>query len=284
MINQQENIIWVVSYPKSGNTWVRLFLYFILTKAKSIMEDFPSLHEFPVASNRLLFDEYLGVSSSDLTNDEIQNLRPSIYKEISKVSDGLKLFKVHDAFTLTTDGHPVFPPEISRAVVYIVRNPLDIVISSASHTNRSITSCIESLNDPGYTIASGTDELKAQVPQFLGSWSDHVNSWLEQRLLPVILIKYEDLLFDSAKEFDRVLKILGIHATEEVFNLALKNCDFEHLRYLEKKHSFREKPIQSKQFFREGKAEIYRDKLDPEQIREISAKHSRLMNRFGYTR
>lgn len=248
------------------------------------MEDFPSLHEFPVASNRLLFDEYLGVSSSDLTDDEIQNLRPSIYKEISKQSVGLKLFKVHDAYTLTSDGQPVFPPEISRAVVYIVRNPLDIVVSYASHTNRSIPSCVESLNDPGYTIASGTDELKAQVPQYLGSWSGHVTSWLEQGLLPVVLIRYEDLLCDSAREFQRVLENLGIHATEEVFNLALKNCDFEHLRSLEMKHGFREKPIQSERFFREGKAETYREILDPEQILEISTKHSRLMNRFGYTR
>ncbi len=282
MINPEGNIIWVVSYPKSGNTWVRLFLHFILNRMEGLVNTFPSLHEIPIASNRLLFDEYLGVNSSDLTNEEISKLRPLIYREASRNSEGMALFKVHDAFGYTVDGNPIFPPDVTRAAVYIVRNPLDVAVSYSYHTGRSLSSCVHSLNDPGYSIASMGQDFKAQVPQHLGSWSDHVNSWINQTSIPAVMVKYEDLLSDSEKEFLRILEQLDIRYTNRGFEFAQKNCDFKHLQSLELRHGFREKPIQSKKFFREGKKGIYHEKLDPAQIKEICNKHQELMNRFGY--
>lgn len=276
-----QNIIWLASYPKSGNTWVRIFLHYMLRDDQGI-DSIPALDDIPIASSRILMDKYLGVNSSDLTEQELTDLRPYVYREISKDAQGPQAIKVHDAFGYTSGKNPVFPADVTRAAVYIIRNPLDVVVSYAFHTRRAISCCINSLNNPNYSISDNTGELKAQLPQYLGSWSHHVKSWLYQDFFAVLVIRYEDLLADSRRLLVQMLEYLGIAYTAEKLERALKGSEFKTLQNHEKNQGFREKPIQAGSFFREGKSNVYQDYLTETQIQKVYEAHSEIMRKYNY--
>ncbi|HJX72016.1 MAG TPA: hypothetical protein VJ346_08695, partial [Bacteroidales bacterium] len=74
-MNEQKKIVWLASYPKSGNTWFRIFLTNLLNHTNEPV-DINNLYPSTIASSRSLFDEATGLESSDLTLDEIELLRP----------------------------------------------------------------------------------------------------------------------------------------------------------------------------------------------------------------
>lgn len=282
MSSGAKNIIWLVSYPKSGNTWIRIFLQHILEPPREENEGIPLLNDIPIASNRSLIDKYLGISSSDLTDSEISDYRPEVYIKLSQIITDPMVLKVHDSFGKTSAGKPIFPPEITKGVIYVVRNPLDVVVSYAYHTGWPIETVIEHLNDPGFTISQNRNELKPQVQQHLGSWSDHYTSWNKQQQLPIILVKYEDLLGDCRKIFKLILERLELAHTHSNFENALKKSEFNHLKTLEETYGFREKPLQAKSFFREGRHGNYKNILSREQISSITSHHQKIMLELSY--
>ena len=117
----KKNIIWLASYPKSGNTWFRVFLTNLLSNS-DIPANINDLTETSISSSRKIFDEYTGLSSSDLTFSEIDSLRPEVYRMQSAESDELLFKKVHDKYYLTERGEPLFPTEITRGAIYFIPN------------------------------------------------------------------------------------------------------------------------------------------------------------------
>ncbi|KAB2870631.1 MAG: sulfotransferase domain-containing protein, partial [Bacteroidales bacterium] len=93
-------IVWLASYPKSGNTWFRVFLSNLLSESDQ-PADINNLYATPIASSRELFDEATGLSSAELTLDEIDILRPGVYSYAARNSKEILFQKVHDAWLLT---------------------------------------------------------------------------------------------------------------------------------------------------------------------------------------
>ena len=116
-----KNIIWLASYPKPGNTWFRIFLSNLFTE-KNEEENINSLYSTPIASCRSMFDELLSIESSDLTNDEIDLIRPEFYRNISlEAPDSEQSYhKIHDTFTKNKNNEWIFPPEITFGAVYSI--------------------------------------------------------------------------------------------------------------------------------------------------------------------
>ena len=83
-----KKIVWLASYPKSGNTWFRIFLSNILESSSSI-KSINQLNRTMNASSRTLIDKYSGVSSANLTELETEKLRPLVYRTMAEQSDDL---------------------------------------------------------------------------------------------------------------------------------------------------------------------------------------------------
>ncbi len=230
----------------------------------------------------MIIDKYLGVNSSDLTPQEIYNYRPDVYRALSNHVSDIQALKVHDLFGRTPKGDFIFPPEVTRQTIYIVRNPLDVAVSYSFHTGKSIHAIIQQMNDPRFTISKNGNVLKAQVSQHLGTWSEHVISWTEQKSLPIILIKYEDLLKNGKQVFRNMLDEMNIPYNKETFDKAFNACRFDQLKESEEAYGFKEKPLQAVSFFREGKKDVYKSQLDSEQIHEIVKNHKTVMYNLGY--
>lgn len=277
----KKNIIWLASYPKSGNTWLRVFLTNLINNTKQ-PANINDLKEATISSSRRLFDEYTGLSSADLTFEEIDKLRPDVYRMQSEESEDLLFKKVHDKFYYINKKQALFPSEISKGVIYLIRNPLDVLVSFAYHSAKPIQKMIKTLNDSSYAFCNHPDRLQNQLRQLLGSWSDHVKSWTEQKEIPVHIMRYEDMILNTFNTFKGAVEFIGFNSKTEEIKDAIEKSDFKILSEQEKQNGFKEKMIKSTSFFRKGLIGDWRNHIDDNTKNEIISNHFEIMKKFGY--
>lgn len=281
MNKDKKKIVWLASYPKSGNTWFRVFLENALAPP-GISKGINQLEISKMASSRFLIDHLLGVSSSELTNYETEELRPKVYRRLAEQSDDLQFLKVHDAWKRVSSGAALFPEDITKGVIYFIRNPLDVAISFAHHASKKIDSTIEDMNNASFSFCNNPRKTNQQVKQVMSDWSTHVISWIDNSGLPVYVIRYEDMLKDTFTTFRNALVFLDIHIKDDKLEVAIKASNFDSLQGMELVEGFKEKPIYLKSFFREGKSGAWRNSLNQSQIDTLIQKHHKLMQRFNY--
>jgi hypothetical protein len=274
-------IIWLASYPKSGNTWFRIFL----TNLRGGRKDpagINNLDSTPGTSLRVVFDEEVGIEASDLTMDEIDRLRPEAYVQLEKQAEGTLFMKVHDAYQVNDKNTPLFPAEATRGVIYIIRNPLDVAVSFAHHSGLDYDTVVSKMADEDFASCDRTGRLHNQLRQKLFSWSSHVKSWTEQTCFGVCVIRFEDMLRKPAETFEKAVKFSGLQYGKEETMKALEYSSFEELRQQEDKGGFQERSPIAEMFFRKGKAGSWREELTENQANRIVSRHREVMRRFGY--
>lgn len=281
IMDDPKKIVWLASYPKSGNTWFRAFLTALLNPGNSTI-DINNMHPTTIASSRQLFDDMAGVASADLLPDEIDRLRPQIYRRNALESDEIIYHKIHDAWALLPDSIPMFPPDITKAVIYFIRNPLDVVISFAHHLPASIGKTIDIMNNPGYAFCQRNDRLHNQLRQKLTTWSGHVKSWTVDSGLPVFVMRYEDMKANPVDTFSKAVAFLGLSFTIQDIDNALEQSSFTRLKQQEEEKGFFEKSAKSASFFRKGEIGDWKKVLSKEQVNQIVAAHTKVMDQYGY--
>ena len=279
-------IVWLASYPKSGNTWTRAFLTNYLdddVASDSSEFDINRLDGGPISSNRPLFDQAVGVEASCLLPEEIDNLRAASFRILAGEQAKTHFIKTHEAWRRAPSGEALFPADVSRGVVYIVRNPLDVVISSTHHFVSTHEQVVAHLNDEDHTLSRYGSALKDQLEQTLRSWSGHVHSWLDEAPLPHYLMRYEDMLINPVDCFGKMVQFAGLAYDQAKVEAAVQACSFEVLRRQESSKGFRERPVgASAPFFREGRAGSWRTHLPPNLAERIVEAHAETMHRLGY--
>lgn len=274
--------VWLASYPKSGNTWFRIFLANLLHPEQRPLDlnDLPL--QTPLASSRPHFDRALGVPSALLTPVEIARLRPDGDRalcrngERSRSADEPPLLrKVHDAYTWLPDGRPLLgrPPLFSA--IYILRDPWDVAVSAANHFNCGLDHSAARLLDSHAAFAAGGRRLLDQLPQRLLSWQGHALSWLNAPL-PLYLMRYEAMKVDPLPTFRGAVRFLGLEHDDRAIEEALEACRFERLRQQEAESRFRETPRKAERFFRCGRVGEGLDRLSNEQIERLAAMKRRV--------
>jgi Sulfotransferase domain len=275
-------IIWLASYPKSGNTWMRLLLANYLSNSETPV-DINQLGVGPIASARACFDEWVGVEASALDDDVIDDLRPGVFRCLLKEAPEILHMKVHDAWRHTRTGEAMFPADITAGVVYLIRNPLDVAPSCAHHWGVSVDKAVENLCNPDFSLARSCEGLADQLRQRLCSWSGHVRSWLDESGLRVHLVRYEDLWRDTEVVFASVVRFCGLPVDTGRLSKAVAFSDFSELRRQEQSQGFRERPLRaSAAFFRKGRAGSWREELPPSLASRLINTHADTMQRFGY--
>jgi aryl sulfotransferase len=272
-------IWWLASYPKSGNTWLRVALATLLSGRPADINAMPLVSL--VANNRALFDHALGIESADLTNEQETNLRPRVYEMWAAEASRPLYCKVHDACRRTPAGEPLFPTAATLGAVYIVRDPRAVAVSFASHLGEPIDDTILRMHDPAAAASPAVKRLPRQLRPRLGPWRDHVESWLGAPF-PVHLVRYEDMHGDPHATFAAVADFLGLPSDRERIATAVEAAAFPRLQAQEQATGFIEKPIQAAAFFREGRVDGWRAALTAEQASRIVAAHGAVMRRCNY--
>jgi len=270
------NIVWLASYPKSGNTWLRAFLANLIANrpAPVPLAELPNYGRLEAEPE--LYSRIAGRPSTELDFTELCALRPQVHAAIAAAAAKTVFVKTH-SMAGAVDGVPLLTPQVSAGSIYVVRNPLDVAISMSHHFGIDQDAAIDYLNNEN----SATENSEMFVTEFLGSWSQHVKSWADLESERVLILRYEDLLEKPAKWFGKVARMIGTEDRARV-ERAIRHSDFRALAEMEKRDGFVEVPIKGKRFFRAGRSNQWREKLSREQVARVVAAHREQMQRFGY--
>lgn len=192
-------ITWLASYPKSGNTWLRFFLY----------------------------NYFYGEPRK---SDDVARRIPDIH-----IPDSLSASKADDIFCKTHLMLSPQHPHLAQTVryIYILRHPKDVLLSNLNYfkligngnldETQFIMDFIENL---------GVSRWRAMG---MGNWVEHARSWLSKAQYPFILLKYEDLMNQPHKGFHRVIEFLSGAVEEERLNRAVHASSFQKIKHIEDK-------------------------------------------------
>lgn len=275
------NIIWLASYPKSGNTWFRVFLTNLLKEENQAI-DINNLYGGQIASSRSMFEDAVGIEASDLSFDEIDLLRPEVYNYISNQATSVLFHKIHDAFVSLSNGKQLIPESASKGAIYFIRNPLDVAVSFAHHSAISFEKTAENMADNNYSFCSKPEKLHNQLRQKLLTWSNHVKSWTEQSTFPVHIVQYEDMKTNTLETFTKAINFCNLPIDENKIKLAIKKSDINLLQKQESELGFKEKPANMERFFRKGIIGSWKEELPQQVIEKIRNDHKEIMIKFGY--
>ncbi len=278
---RRQRAIWIASYPKSGNTWVRVFLHNLLRELRGDSESAQSINALHEMTGREAlkpyFDRRLGKPAQQATPQEIAAARFAVQADMTAGGGGPLFIKTHNAVA-NVEGFPTINFDVTLAAVYLVRNPLDVAVSYSQFAGVPIDPIIALMAEPS-GIGAGNEQ---RVYEFMGSWSFNVASWLSVPHRPVIILRYEDLLAAPERGFSRLASFLRLKPTPDQLRRAIEKSSFDVLARQEAAQGFVEKPETAEKFFRAGKAGQWKDVLSPDQIETIVAAHGPMMMRFGY--
>jgi hypothetical protein len=272
-------VVWLASYPKSGNTWLRAFIASLVSGEAVDINKMAFLGG--ISSSRPAFDETLGIAADDLSLEQQTNLRPRAYEIWAAEAERPIYCKVHDCYHLTPAGEPLFPAKATRGAVYIVRDPRAVVVSLAHHNERTIDDEIARMADDHACFSGAQDRLPQQLQQRLQTWSGHVASWLNAPF-PVHVVRYEDMHADPAAAFGAVARFLDLPHDPARIASAVAATSFSRLQEQERTSGFIERPHNAAAFFREGRVDGWRTALTPAQAARIVADHGAVMRQWGY--
>lgn len=297
-----KNIIWLASYPKSGNTWFRSFITAILNNG---VVDINKMDTDGIFSGKNVIENQLDLCSDDLHQHEIERFQRLAYtassqakyelmvkKDKSRLSPAQiqrrekkeKLFiKVHDAYTYSEwDGEPIIPTDPSFLAIYLIRNPLDVTLSLANHSGTGVDQTIKAfLSSPTGAFVK-KNRSNNQFKQLMGTWQMHAQSWIEQKHIPVHIIRYEDMLEKPFETFKSAMTAMNIEANDDEIKAAINATTFEKLSSQEKEADFKEKPRPSGSFFFKGSSGRWKTELSSKQVEAVCAVNSIYMKKFGY--
>ena len=209
--------------------------------------------------------------------DQAMPLRSQVNHDIADSRDGSIFTKTHNMFG-HFEGIPLHNLSVMAAAVYIVRNPLDVVLSVADHFGLTVDEAIDFMASE----ETGTPTNEENVAGFMGSWSTHVQSWTLQPHPAIVVVRYEDMQDKAIKAFGSVARLLGLGKDKSRLRKAIQFSSFRELKKQELAEGFIEKSPNSSHFFRKGSKNQWADALSDDQVAAIVDRHREQMLRFGY--
>ena len=233
-------IIWLASYPKSGNTLVRSLLssYIFSKDGNFNFEILKNIKQFP--DNSLFKRINVDTNNEEEMYKNYINSQKIFYNEKS-----IRFLKTHSCF-INREGFRFTDKHNTLGVIYVVRDPRNIVTSHAHHFQQTIEKSSENLLSHQYL----GKESQTHCTTYVGSWKYHYNSWKAfEKFNRYLLIKYEDLVNDTEKTFLKILKFVALLGRvkftldKEKFNNTLKTTSFDKMQKLEEKETFAEAKV-----------------------------------------
>lgn len=275
-------IIWLASYPKSGNTWTRTFIHnLFLNPDKPV--DINNIATFTLGDgDKAWYTKVAGKPVDQLSAREIARLTPKVHKAFTEAHPDSVFVKTHSGLG-TAFGIPLITMECTAGAIYIVRNPLDVVISLADHYGLSLDDGIRMLNNPKGSAKGAEKGVEhGTIEQVFGTWSDHVSSWMLFNRQYLYLMRYEDMLDKPEQTFGGLTRFLGLNPPKERLEKAIEFSSFKTVRKLEDEQGFNERSYKADRFFRVGKAGQWKDVLSDKQVDKIVKCHHDMMKHFDY--
>jgi len=269
-------ILWLASYPKSGNTWVRIFLENLFRNAgePASINDLNVVSLSDAAPGA--YEEIAGRPLSELADEELQALRGPLQERFAGRSE-TAIVKTHNRIATYLD-HPIIHLEMTMGAIYVVRNVFDVTVSLAEHFNVPLDQAVAMANSPEMRTLT----TPAAIVQHLGSWSGHYRSWTGVPGFEPLVLRYEDLRTRPFTEFSRVTKFLGLPAPADRVKRAIRFSNFDEVSRQERRGGFKERVHADHVFFKRGKVGDWRRHLSDDNVRSLVDAHGEVLRALRY--
>jgi len=278
-------IIWLASYPKSGNTWVRSIISTLLysNDGNFNFELIKKVSQFP---EKKYFKEFI----DDFGN--FNKIKESwiLAQDTINLDNQIKILKTHqgkynvgkDSFTNDRN---------TLATIYIVRDPRTLVSSISNHYTLTLDEAFNFLITPQIIGNSKRwEDKETGMKCLLGKWNDHYRSWTRDKS-NLLLIKYEDLIKNPENELEKIInflkKYLNVETNKNKNKEILETTSFKSLKEMEQKGLFKENVLNKKDdskvnFFHLGPANNWKDNLDEDVKNKIEKNFYQEMAELEY--
>jgi len=277
-------IIWIASYPKSGNTWVRSFLsaYYFSKNGNFDINDLNKIEDYP---NKQFFSQVVNEGEIHKHWDESQ-------KKIAK-SGKVKFLKTHNSL-IKAYGNDFTQPKYSLGVVYIVRDPRNVITSVKNHNDFSTYNEALDLMQNDNAVLKDYKHLNNHAKTtIINSWRINYQSWTQNNFYRRMTIKYEDMLDNPQIVFRDLIVFVNTlcRFNEKVDNLkldnAIKSTSFDKLKSIENEGNFSENVYSLKdkrkiKFFFLGPQNDWREQLDKNLIEKMNEYYKDDLKKLGY--
>ena len=281
-------IIWLASYPKSGNTWVRSIISSLLYSEDGNL-NFNLIEKIDQFPEKKYFKDLI----KDF-NDFHEIFRNWIIAQDKINLDGkIKIFKTHQG-KYTINNNNFTNSDNTLATIYIVRDPRSLIKSISNHYTLSMDEAFDFLINPRLMgDGKSFEEKKDGIYNILGRWDEHYRSWTDNKK-NFLLIKYEDLIKDAEIELKRIIRFLQNYLNFRVDNNKIRNIlkstSFENLKKMESAGDFKEyenkaeykKNGEKFNFFHLGPQNIWKENLKHEIALKIEKNFYKTMKELEY--
>tara|TARA_B100001175_G_C19412954_1_gene592106 strand:- start:104 stop:958 length:855 start_codon:yes stop_codon:yes gene_type:complete len=241
-------IFWIASYPKSGNTWLRTLISSYYYSEDGIYKDnlIKKIGQFPEKRHftEFKYDQNIITDTSRLWLKAQQKINQD---------KQLRFFKTHNAFGALNNQH-FTDRENSIGCIYIVRDPRNVITSLKNHYEMNDEQALKWMANEKNFIYDVQNLKKDGYSdfQFISSWETNYKSWIVQKQIPFMIVKYESLLKETYLVFKDIIEFInkttGIN--NKIYKNKLKNSvqstSFNKLKDNEKKHGFSEAILSKK--------------------------------------
>ena len=235
-------IFWIASYPKSGNTWLRILLASYYYTKDGIFDNsvLQYIEQFP---QKKFFDKFNYDSKIIIDTAKFWVKAQEIINKDKKI----RFFKTHNFFG-AINNHNFTNRENSIGGVYVVRDPRNVITSLKNFYEMNDEKAFKFMTSKNQYIYDfhKFEENGYSDFQFISSWENNYKSWRNQKYIPVKFIKYEDLNSKTYEVFKDLIKFINITSkNQNIFNKdkaqkAIYSSSFDNLKTIESRNGFSE--------------------------------------------
>lgn len=272
-----KNIIWLASYPKSGNTWLRAFISALI--GLEVIGENGSFANFSTQCNARNTFATAFAGETPPPTEGTNAWRLPFQRRLSENAGEQRIFcKTHSRYA-GADGEALFAVDAALRSILVVRNPIDVCASLTNHFGVGVPVAIDMINNPKAAMARNST-INFETP--LGDWSSFNRSWIAQRDVPLTLIRYEDMFFQPESVFPIIAReLFGITDTARI-EAAMDKADFGELKEREERFGFNERPGRAERFFWKGRPWHGLETLSKAEQRAVWTKHKPMAEKLGY--
>ena len=231
-------IIWIASYPKSGNTWVRTIISSLLHTNDGLF-DFSNLKKVDQYPQKCFFE---GLTNEYNNIHEIKKYWITSQEKIN-LDGNIKFFKTHHS-NCKIDNYPFTNKNCTLATIYVVRDPRNLVDSISNHFNKTAEDSKKFILTPTVLSLGKEGNLKVgRVITYVGTWKEHYQFWTKKNK-NLLLIRYEDLVKNINNELSKIIeflkKFVDFKVTDKKIENIINSTSFESLKKIEENGIFNE--------------------------------------------
>ena len=277
-------IIWIASYPKSGNTWIRSFLaaYYFCEKGIFDIKKLNLIEDYP---NKQFF-------KGTVNQGEIHKHWESSQKAICDQKK-VKFLKTHNSL-ITAYGNDFTKPEYSLGVIYIIRDPRNVITSVKNHNDLgTYDEALKFMQDENKVLDDYPHLKNYAKTNIVNSWRINYQSWISNKSFRRITIRYEDMVKDPNQTFTRLVLFINTlmkfdnKIDSKKLKNSIKSTDFKNLQNIENQGKFGENVYSLKdnrkiKFFYQGPENNWKKNLNDKMIKKMNEYYNKDLKFFEY--